>query len=103
MAVKKQSGQVVTTSKPDECVQLQNSDGGDTEDVLSSDSQSTSPPNSIMSLSEDEISKGNLFFSCQRASRANARLARLQRIVPREEWRIRMRKNSRSSCVRCKM
>ena len=66
MAVKKQSGQVVTTSKPDECVQLQNSDGGDTEDVLSSDSQSTSPPNSIMSLSEDEMSKGNLFISsCQ--------------------------------------
>lgn len=63
MAVKKQSSQAVaTTSKPDECTLLQNSDGGDTEDVFSLDSQSTSPPNSIMSLSEDEISKGNLFL-----------------------------------------
>ena len=62
VAVKKQSSQAVATSKPDECTLLQNSDGGDTEDVFSSDSQSNSPPNSIMSLSEDEISKGNLFL-----------------------------------------
>lgn len=72
-AAKKQSGQVATSkshdvqTKTDECAaQLENSDGGDTEDVFSSDSQSTgsaiSPPNSIMSLSEDEISKGNLFL-----------------------------------------
>ena len=62
MAVEKQSSQAVATSKPDECTLLQNSDGGDTEDVFSSDSQSNSPPNSIMSLSEDGISKGNLFL-----------------------------------------
>ena len=59
-AVKKQSGQVATSksddaqSKTDECAQLENNDGGDTEDVFSSDSQSTgsatSPPSSIICL-----------------------------------------------------
>ena len=70
-AKKKQSAQVAsckpddTQTENDECTQPENSDGGDTEDVCSSDSQScnsaSSPSTSMLPSSEDdESNKGIL-------------------------------------------